>query len=80
MLVLPCIGRMPEEEKTELKRLLWKEVEAAHPDLAPVAVADAAQDNWTFLFKHGPAAEAVDSRHACEHPATVLRHARDPNA
>ncbi|MDE0111585.1 MAG: hypothetical protein OXN84_04770 [Albidovulum sp.] len=44
---------------------LWKEVEAARakrPDLALVAVTDAAPVNWSFLSKLDPEAEAVDFR------------------
>ncbi|MDE0530970.1 MAG: hypothetical protein OXI01_05890 [Albidovulum sp.] len=49
-------------------------------DLALVAVADAAPDNWSFLSKLDPEAEAVDFRRACEHLGAVAAHARDPDA
>ncbi|MDE0531280.1 MAG: hypothetical protein OXI01_07510 [Albidovulum sp.] len=75
-----CIGRMPEEGKAGLKARLWKEVEAARamrPDLALVAVADSSPDNWSFLSKLDPEAEAVDFRRACEQFAAVAGERRD---
>ncbi|MCY4320549.1 MAG: UPF0236 family protein, partial [Alphaproteobacteria bacterium] len=48
------------------------------PDIAITAVADGAPDNWTFLERLLPEAEAVDFWHACEHLRTASDHAVDP--
>jgi hypothetical protein len=65
------IGRMPEYKKVTLKRWLKAEVSAIvaqRPDLALIKLADAANDNWTFLAKDLPEGiELVDFFHACEH-------------
>jgi hypothetical protein len=65
------IGRMPEHKKATLKRWLKAEVSvlvAQRPDLTLVKLADAANDNWTFLAKDLPEGiELVDYFHACEH-------------
>ena len=74
-------ARMPESGKTTLKAQLASEVahiRRARPDIAIVALADAAPDNWTFLESLSPEAEAVDFWHACEHLRTASDHAVDP--
>jgi hypothetical protein len=69
------IGRMPEPKKATLKRTLLAEVLAIlaqRPDLHLVKLADAANDNWTFLAKElPPGTELVDFFHACEHLSTA---------
>ncbi len=72
-------ARIPESDKPTLKAQLASEVahiRQARPDIAIVAVADGAPDNWTFLESLSP--EAVDFWHACEHLRTASDHAVDP--
>ena len=74
-------ARMPESGKPTLKVQLASEVahiRQARPDIAVVAVADGAPDNWTFLESLSPQAQAVDFWHACEHLRTASDHAVDP--
>ena len=72
------LGRMPESGKLTLKAQLASEV--AHirrlrPELAIVAVADGAADNWTFLEGLEPETEVIDFWHACEHLRVAAEHA-----
>lgn len=64
-------GRMPESKKITLKTQLKNHVEIIlkkRPDLVCIAVADGAQDNWTFFEEEMPQAIAVtDFFHACEY-------------
>ena len=72
---------MPESGKPTLKTQLASEVahiRQTRPDIAVVAVADGAPDNWTFLESLSPEAEAVDFWHGCEHLGTASDHAVDP--
>ena len=72
---------MPESGKRTLKAQLASEVahiRRARPDIAIVALADGAPDNWTFLESLSPEARAVDFWHACEHLRTASDHAFDP--
>ena len=74
-------ARMPESGKPTLKTQLASEVahiRQTRPDIAVVAVADGAPDNWTFLESLSPEAEAVDFWHGCEHLGTASDHAVDP--
>jgi hypothetical protein len=70
------VGRMPEHRKLTLKHSLTAEVTAMlarRPDLRLVKIADAANDNWTFLAKQLPeGVEVVDFYHACEHLSDAL--------
>jgi len=65
------IGRMPEEGKTQAKRLLEKEVEVItnkHQFKYIVCIADGARDLWLFFRKKYPdAIHVVDFFHVCEH-------------
>jgi hypothetical protein len=65
------IGRMPEEGKTQAKRLLEKEIEAItkkHNFKHTVCIADGARDLWLFFRKKFPdAIHVVDFFHVCEH-------------
>lgn len=65
------MGRMPEANKTTLKRTLLADVTAAlaeRPDLRIVKVADGANDNWTYLSTILPGGvEILDFYHAAEH-------------
>ena len=75
------LARMPESGKPTLKAQLASEVayiRRARPDIAIVALADGAPDNWTFLETLSPEAQAVDFWHACEHLRTASDHAVDP--
>ena len=63
-------GRLPEQGKQGLKRLLTAEVmhlQKRRPDLRLVAAADAAPDNWTWLDKLDPDRSLVDFWHGCQH-------------
>ena len=74
-------ARMPESCKPTLKAQLATEVaqiRQTRPDVAVIAVADGAPDNWTFLESLSPEAEAVDYWHGCEHLHTASDHAVDP--
>lgn len=65
------MGRMPERNKSSLKKMLLADltaVLATRPDLRVVKLADTSLDNWTFLandLPEGP--EIVDFFHAGEH-------------
>ena len=49
---------------------------SAARDLQPVAVADAAADNWTFLSTLAPGdLQLIDYWHACQHLKCVADHA-----
>ena len=75
------VARMPKSSKITLKAQLASEVahiRQARPDIAIIAVADGAPDNWTFLESLSPEAEAVDFWHGCEHLRTASDHAVDP--
>ena len=75
------LARMPESGKRTLKAQLASEVahiRRTRPDIAIVALADGAPDNWTFLESLSPRAQAVDFWHACEHLRTASDHAVDP--
>ncbi|MDP2968653.1 MAG: hypothetical protein Q8P64_05540 [Deltaproteobacteria bacterium] len=65
------IGRMPEEGKTQAKRLLEKEVEAImtkHKFKHIVCIADGARELWRyFRRKYLNAIHVVDFFHVCEH-------------
>ena len=77
-----CTGRMPESGKERLKAELAGEVAriwSRRPDIALVAVADGAPDNWTFLDSLMPEASAIDFWHACEHLAAAAAFARSPD-
>jgi hypothetical protein len=69
------IGRMPEKGKTQVKRLLEKEVEAItkkHEFKYTVCIADGARDLWLFFRKKYPnAIHVVDFFHVCEHLSTL---------
>ena len=63
-------GRLPEQGKRSLKRLLTAEVmhlRRRRPDLRLIAAADAAPDNWTWLDKLGPNRSLIDAWHAIQH-------------
>ena len=63
-------GRLPEQGKQSLKRLLTAEVmhlRRRRPDLRLIAAADAAADNWTWLDKLGPNRSLIDAWHAVQH-------------
>jgi hypothetical protein len=70
------MGRMPERNKTTLKKMLLADltaVLATRPDLRVVKLADTSLDNWTFLandLPEGP--EIVDFFHAGEHLNAAL--------
>ena len=53
-------------------------IRQTRPDIAIIAVADGAPDNWTFLESLSSEAEAVDFWHGCEHLRTASDHAVDP--
>ena len=68
-------GRMPETNKRTLKEQLEAELVSiylAHPNLTLVCLADAAEDNWTFLselssrFSPNDINEAIDLFHVLE--------------
>jgi hypothetical protein len=65
------MARMPEPNKTALKRTLLLDVTAVlagRPDLRLVKLADGANDNWTFLSSMLPeGVEIIDFFHAAEH-------------
>jgi len=65
------IGRMPEKGKTQVKRLLEKEVEAITTKQTfkhVVCIADGARDLWIYFRKKYPnAIHVVDFYHVCEH-------------
>ena len=65
------IGRMPETGKTQIKRLLEKEVEAVMNKQQfkhIVCIADGARDLWRyFQRKYSNAIHVVDFFHVCEH-------------
>jgi hypothetical protein len=74
MLAAIRIARMPETGKATLKKSLLAEltrVLAEQPQLPIVKVADAAEDNWTFLDREVPSndggASVIDFFHAAEH-------------
>ena len=72
------LGRMPESGKVSLKAQLRAEVahiKACRPDIAIIALADGAPDNWSFLETLEPMAEVVDFWHACEHLSAASDHA-----
>ena len=76
------LARMPESGKPTLKAQLASEVahiRRARPDIAVVALADGAPDNWTFLESLSPEAQGIDFWHACEHLRTASDHAVDPH-
>ncbi len=76
------LARMPESGKHTLKGQLASEVahiRRARPDIAVVALADGAPDNWTFLESLSPEAQAVDFWHSCELLCAASDHAVDPN-
>ena len=63
-------GRLPEQGKRSLKRLLTAEVmhlRKRRPDLRLIAAADAAPDNWTWLDKLGPNRSLIDAWHSVQH-------------
>lgn len=70
------MARMPEANKLTLKAMLIDElgtILAARPDLPIVKVADAAEDNWTFLQNAIPfGAEVIDFFHAAEQLGSAL--------
>ncbi len=75
------LGRMPESGKVGLKARLRAEVahiQASRPDIAIIALADGAPDNWTFLESLSPTEQAVDYWHPCQHLAAASDHARNP--
>lgn len=64
------MARMPEANKLTLKQQLRDELEHVRrkrPDLAVVAVADGAPDNWEYLSGLQPHHQVVDFYHAAEH-------------
>jgi hypothetical protein len=63
-------GRMPEPDKRSTKAWLQAElayIRTVRPDLAVVAIADGAANNWTFLEQLGADFEVVDFFHTVEH-------------
>lgn len=70
------MARMPETNKTTLKRQLTAEVMGAlsqRPDLQVVKVADGAPDNWSYLGETLPVGvEVLDFYHAAEHLGAAL--------
>jgi hypothetical protein len=73
------IARMPESTKRTLKRSLLAELShvlTLRPDLAIVKVADAAEDNWSFLSHEVPdndgGASVIDFFHAAEHLSAAI--------
>lgn len=64
-------GRMPEQNKESLKRLLEdhvREVLDERPALRIVCIADGAKDNWIFLERAFPESiKILDFYHAAEH-------------
>lgn len=70
------MARMPQSNKTTLKDMLAREVNAVRkqrPDLTLVALADGAKDNWTFLDHLLAGAETIlDFYHAAEHLKDAL--------
>ena len=64
-----------ERNKPDLKSIYISGV-LQGPDLQPVAVADAAADNWTFLSTLAPGdLQLIDYWHACQHLKCVADHA-----
>lgn len=65
------IGRMPEDKKIKIKRLLEKEVEAKikkYKFNQIVCIADGSRDLWKYFRKKYPKAVYVlDFYHVCEH-------------
>lgn len=65
------IGRMPEQGKTQAKRLLEKEVDAImskHQFKHIVCIADGARELWQYFQRKYPnAIHVVDFFHVCEH-------------
>ena len=64
------IGRMPETGKLATKAWLASElalIRNRRPELTVVAIADGAQDNWTFLEKLEADHEVVDYYHTAQH-------------
>ena len=64
-------GRLPEQGKLNLKRLLTAEVmhlRKRRPDLRLIAAADAAADNWTWLDKLDPDRSLIDAWQNAEFP------------
>ena len=72
-------ARMPEPNKTTLKRLVTDEVTspvARRPDLRLVAVANGARDHWRYFSQTFPQAERVlDFFHAAENLKEAVDHA-----
>ena len=76
------LGRMPESGKVTLKAHLASEVahiRRARPEIRIGAIADGADDNWTFLESLSPETEVIDFWHACEHLRVVSDHAVAPH-
>ena len=81
------MARMPESKKVTLKTMVGAEVEAVlgqRPDLQLVKIADAANDNWTFLSRVLPeGVELIDFFHAAQHLSDAFDAAygaNDPKA
>ena len=63
-------GRLPEQGKRSLKRLLTAEVmhlRRRRPDLRLIAAGDAAPDTWTWLDRLDPDSSLIDAWHAVQH-------------
>lgn len=68
-------ARMPQENKVDLKEMLTAEMAVIfdqRPDLTVIKLADACNDNWTYLGKLRIGKEAVDYYHATEHLSDAL--------
>jgi len=69
------IGRMPEWEKTKVKRMLEEEVQARiakHSFTHIVCIADGARNLWRYFRRRYPQAiHVVDFFHVCEHLSTL---------
>jgi hypothetical protein len=69
------IGRMPEQNKGNVKKMLEKEVEAKqerHRFKNLVCIADGAREIWRYFQRKYPnAIHVLDYFHACEHISTL---------
>jgi hypothetical protein len=79
------IGRMPEKGKTQVKRLLEKEVEAIMSKQQfkyIICIADGARELWRYFRRKYPnAIHVVDFFHVCEHLSKLSElFFQDPSA
>jgi len=76
------MARMPEPNKKTLKEQLRRELDhvlVERPDLAVVAVADGAHNNWDFLATLPCQYEVVDFFHAAQHLKRALDACMGPS-